>query len=122
VNSSTKITFVVGDGTSTGTISVRTAAGTATSATAFKVSASSISSFSPVSGNSGTKVVIKGTGFIGTTSVTVNGTPARSVTVNSATMITFVVGTGTTAGPIQVATPGGAAVSTTNFTIKGTAK
>ena len=122
VNSSTKITFVIGTGNSTGTVTVRTAGGTATSAARFTVPAPIISSFTPASGNSGTTVVITGTRFIAATSVTVNGTVVRKFTLNSATKITFVVGTGTRAGPVRVKTPGGTAVSKTTFTIKGIAK
>ena len=45
-----------------------------------------------------------------------NGTPAASVTVNSATQITAVAPNGFTAGPIVVTTFGDAATSATNFT------
>lgn len=122
VNSATKLTFVVGVGTSTGTVRISTPGGTAISAAKFTVAAPKINSFTPASGNSGTTVVITGANFTGATAVTVNNTAARKFTVNSATKITLVVGTGTTAGLIRVKTPGGTAASKTNFTIKGIAK
>ncbi len=122
VTSPTKITFVVGTGTSTGTIAVRTPGGTAASAKKFTVPSPKITSFTPVSGNSGTTVVITGNNFTGATAVTVNGTPARTFTVTSATKISFVVGTATTAGLVRVTSPAGTAASAKNFTIKGVAK
>jgi len=121
-NSATKTTFVVGAGTTSGPVTIRTTLGASTSSTAFTIAAPTITSFSPASGNSGTSVTIAGTNFGNATAVTVNGVPARGFTVNSAKKITFIVGTGTTAGPIRVTTPGGTATSTTNFTIKGIAK
>jgi hypothetical protein len=122
VKSATKISMLVGPGTSSGNITVQTPGGTAVSPKQFTVAAPKITGFTPKSGNSGTTVVITGSNFTGVTVVTVNGTPARTFTVNSATKITFVVGTGTTAGLVRVQTPGGTAVSKTNFTIKGVAK
>jgi hypothetical protein len=123
VTSGTQLTFVVGAGSTTGRIRVQAPGGIATSATNFTVvAAPTITSFSPSSGNSGTKVVIKGRNLTGATAVTVNGTPARSFHVDSASQISFVVGTGTTAGLIKVQTRGGTATSASRFTVSGRAK
>ncbi len=79
-----------------------------------QVSPSTITSFSPTSGGSGTSVTITGTNFTGTT-VKFGGTAAASFTVDSATQITAVVGSGAT-GKVTVTTPGGTATSTADFT------
>ena len=61
---------------------------------------------SPDSAATGGTVIITGTNFTGTTSVTFGGVPAKSFTVNSAASITAVVGIGAT-GSIAVTTPSG---------------
>lgn len=73
-----------------------------------------ISSFAPHSGTTGTVVTIAGTHFTGTTQVSFGGT-AASFGVRSDTVITAVVGTGST-GAVKVYTPGGLAVATDSFT------
>ena len=70
-----------------------------------------ISSFSPTSAGTGTSVVITGTYLTGATAVSFGGTAASSYTVNSATQITAVVGSGTS-GSVSVTTPGGTATKT----------
>jgi len=81
----------------------------------------SITSFSPGGGVSGTSVTISGSGLIGTSSVSFNGTPAN-YTVNSSAQITATVPIGATTGPIGVSSAGGGAVSGSNFTVfSGTA-
>ncbi|MBF0551987.1 MAG: DUF1566 domain-containing protein, partial [Deltaproteobacteria bacterium] len=77
--------------------------------------APSIISFTPTSGRTGTSVTITGTNFTGATAVSFGITAAQSLTVNSATQITAVLGTGTT-GTISVTTPGGTATSSGTFT------
>ena len=74
-----------------------------------------ITSFSPTSGGTGTSVSIYGTNFTGATAVTFGGTAAASITVNSSTLITAVVGSGST-GKVTVTTPGGTATSSADFT------
>ncbi len=74
----------------------------------------SITSFSPTSGVAGTDVVITGTGFVGTTSVTFNGV-AAGFTVDSDTQITATVPSGAGTGPIVVTTPLGTAQSAEDF-------
>jgi hypothetical protein len=118
VNSATSISTTVPAGASTGTITVTTPGGTATSATSFTVvPAPTITSFTPASGPVGTVVTITGTNLTGATSVAFNGTAATTFTVNSATQITATVAAGTTTGTISVTTPGGTATSATSFTV-----
>jgi len=71
-----------------------------------KGGATTVTSFSPVFGASGTVVTITGTGFTGATAVSIGGVAATSVTVNSDTQITATAGAGTT-GSVSVSTPTG---------------
>jgi hypothetical protein len=80
-----------------------------------EASSPNISSFTPTLGITGTSVVIIGTNLTGATAVKIGGTAASSFTVNSASQITAVVGSGST-GTISVTTPGGTATSTGSFT------
>jgi hypothetical protein len=77
----------------------------------------SLTSFAPASGVVGTSIVLTGSGFIGTTAVTFNGTRAFSYVVNSDVQLTVVVPPGATTGPIALATPSGTATSATPFTV-----
>ena len=84
---------------------------------------SSITSFSPLSGNTGTVVQVNGISFDGTTSITVNGVsvPATGFTVFNDTTLRFntpIIGTGTVVnkGKIVITTPNGTATSTDNYT------
>ena len=65
-----------------------------------------------------TPVTIIGSSFVGTTAVNFGDTPASSFTVDSETQITAVAGTGAS-GKITVATPGGTATSSADFTFIG---
>jgi hypothetical protein len=63
-------------------------------------------------------VIITGTNLFNVAAVTFNGTAASGFTVNMAgTQITATVPTGATSGLIGVAAKGGAAVSSTGFTV-----
>lgn len=110
VVSPTSILAVVGSGSS-GSISVTTPGGSASLAgfTFTTPPAPAISAFSPASAQQGRLVQITGTNFTGATSVRFGGTAAASFVVNSATLITAVVGVGAT-GSVSVATPGGTAM------------
>ena len=100
----------------TGSVTVTTSAGTATSSGTFSYfPMPSISSFTPTSGGGGKVVTITGANFTGATAVTIGGTPAASFSVVSATSITATVGGGAT-GTIAVTTPGGTATSSGSFT------
>jgi glucose/arabinose dehydrogenase len=115
----TRLIATVPAGATSGTISLTTGAGTATSAGTFTVpgGAPTVSSFNPTSGPVGTSVVIHGTNFSGATAVKFHGTNAQSFTVNSGTQITAVVAAGTTSGTVSVTGPGGTGTSVGSFTV-----
>ena len=75
-----------------------------------------ITGFDPSNGDAGASVTIAGMNFTGTTSVRFNGVVA-SFAVPDDTSITTTVPSGATTGPISVSTPGGTAVSSSDFTI-----
>ena len=77
--------------------------------------APAITSFSPGTGPVSSSVIITGTNFVFATNVTFSGTSA-AFTIDSTTQITATVPSGTTTGPIRVATLGGTATSAVNFT------
>src|SRR5207237_487698 len=117
VNSATSIQATVPAGATTGTISVTTPGGTATSPGSFTViSPPTITSFTPPIGPVGTSVTISGSNFTGTTAVAFNGASA-TFTVQSATTIQATVPTSATTGTISVTTPGGTATSPGSFTV-----
>ncbi|GAA3922423.1 IPT/TIG domain-containing protein [Hymenobacter algoricola] len=76
-----------------------------------------VSSFSPTSGPAGTVVTVLGSGFIGATSLTLNGAALPSFTIVSDIQIVFVVPVGATSGLIGVVSPGGTAFSPGPYTI-----
>jgi large repetitive protein len=100
-------------------ISVTTAAGTATSAGTFTPTLS-ITGFTPVSGPAGTVITISGVGFIATSTVKINGTPATNVTyVSASRQLKATVPAGATTGRITVtntAAPAGTVTSAGTFT------
>jgi len=116
VNSSTKITATVPADAGTGTVSVTTPLGTATSSGKFSVTPT-ITSFSPTSGAVGDTVTVFGTGFSGVTAVRFNGTASDPIAVLSSTQISTRVPAGGTTGTIAVTTAGGSASSATTFTV-----
>ncbi len=121
VSSPGQIALTVPNGATSGPIRVATRNGTATSSTSFTVGAATapppqITSFAPASGQAGSTVTVSGSGFTGTTSVSLNGTPA-SFAVSSASQLTLTVPSGATSGPIQVTTPAGAVSSASSFTV-----
>lgn len=75
-----------------------------------------ITGFSPATGAVGAKVTIKGSSFVGASSVSFNGTHA-SFTVKASGFIVATVPAGASSGPITVTTPGGTATSKKNFTV-----
>ena len=77
--------------------------------------APTITSFTPTSAGAGVTVVITGTNFTGAGTVTFGNTAAQSFTVNSATQITAVVGSGAT-GAISISTASGTGTSSSSFT------
>jgi hypothetical protein len=82
--------------------------------------APTITSFNPTSvcAGSSVEVVITGTNFTGATAVTFNGINAASFTVDNAGQITATTPAVVfSTGKINVATPGGTAISTGDFTV-----
>ena len=117
VLSDTQVKATVPAGAKTGLpISITTLGGVASSPAKFTV-VPVISSFSPTSGPVGTSVVISGTSFSGTTSVTFGGVAATSLQVINDSQVDALVPSGAVTGLIAVTTPGGTANSATNFTV-----
>ena len=113
VNSATSITAVT-PANSAGTVDVRVTTANGTSATSAAdqytyIAAPTVSSISPTAGPSagGTTVMIHGTGFSDTTSVTFGATAATSFTIDSASQITATTPAGTGTVDIVVTTAGG---------------
>jgi hypothetical protein len=119
--SNLQIRATVPGGATSGPISVTNADGTAQSSSNFTVLAPpSITSFTPTSGPVGTAVTITGTNFTGVTSITFNGTPSASFTLDSDTQARAVVPAAGTSGPIIVSNAAGNAGSVSNFTVTQT--
>lgn len=95
-----------------------TVAGTTTPTTTRPAGGPVIASFNPTSGPAGTVVTIAGTGFAGTTQVTLNGAP---VTINSVTSTAISVTTRpySTTGRFAVTANYQTAVSAGTFTVTG---
>ncbi|MBN1368448.1 MAG: IPT/TIG domain-containing protein [Dehalococcoidales bacterium] len=104
-NTDTLITATVGSGAS-GYVAVITADGIATKSGFTFLTTPTITSFNPTSGQQGDSIIITGTGLSGATAVSFGDTAAQSFTVNSATQITAIVGSGSN-GVVSVTTPGG---------------
>src|ERR1043166_2226060 len=75
-----------------------------------------LTGFSPASGPSNSTVVITGTNFVFATNVTFHGISA-AFNIDSTTQITATVPAGATSGSVAVATLGGTATSSSNFTV-----
>ncbi len=105
ITSSSTITAAVGNGAS-GSIEVKSLVGAATKPGFNFISNQppTLSSFTPLSGGTGTTITINGSNFIGATSVSFGGIPASSFNVVSSTSINAVVGSGAS-GSISVSTP-----------------
>lgn len=106
-------------GVSSGTISVITPGGTATSANLF-FAPPTISSFTPTQGLAGTNVTVTGVNFTNATAVLFNGVAAASFKVTNNTTLSAVVPSGASTGPITVEGPGGTNSSAANFTLDST--
>jgi hypothetical protein len=90
-------------GGGSGTFTVHTAAGTATSPTPFTVTAG-VTSISPATAPAGAPVEIGGAGFAGVTAVRFTGAAATVFHVDSTAQITVIVPPGATTGPVSVVT------------------
>ena len=119
VSDATHIAATVPAGATSGTVSVVTPGGTATSDAGFTVTAPAVptlTGFSPTSGPVGTVVTLTGTNLTGASAVRFNGT-AAAFTVSDATHIAATVPAGATSGTVSVVTPGGTATSAASFTV-----
>ncbi|WP_375579129.1 BspA family leucine-rich repeat surface protein [Marivirga tractuosa] len=105
--SDTVITAIVGEGAS-GEVLVTTPGGTATKEGFEFVAPPVITSFNPTSSTTGDIVTIEGLNFTDANLVSFGGAAASSFTLDSDTVITAVVGEGTS-GEVAVRTPGGTA-------------
>src|SRR5262249_57370876 len=76
-----------------------------------------ITGCSPGKARVGDSVTVTGTGFLGATSVTFNGTPDPTFTVIGGKKISATVPDGASTGPISVTTPSGTATSARSFTV-----
>ena len=115
--SATSATAIVPAGAVTGTLTITTAGGAATSATSFTViPPPAISGFTPASGPVGTSVTIDGSGFVAPLTVRFNGLAATSSIV-SATQVRATVPTGATTGTLSVTAAGGSVTSTSSYTV-----
>jgi uncharacterized repeat protein (TIGR03803 family) len=114
--SDTYLTATVPDGATTGSVTVKTSAGTLASNRVFRVTPQLLS-FNPTSGAVGTDVKITGVSLKQATKVAFGGVAATSVTVNSDKQVTATVPTGALTGHITITTPGGVAVSSGVFTV-----
>lgn len=62
-------------------------------------------------------IIINGTNFIGTTSITINNIPVKSYVVNSSTQVTAIISTAQTTGLLTLTTAIGSATSSTSILI-----
>jgi hypothetical protein len=79
-------------------------------------SAPAITSFTPSSGPAGTQVTVSGSGFTGTSQVTLGGASA-TYTVHSDTQLSLTVPPGAVSGPVVVTNSLGSAQSQPSFTV-----
>lgn len=113
----TKILLEINNLVSSGTFSIKNAAGTATSATQLTI-LPTIFRFSPKEGPVGTNVVISGANLSNTSIVQFNGSNAVSITQISTLNVGATVPVGATTGTISLTTTnGGTATSVDIFTL-----
>lgn len=116
VTNNSIIGAIVPSGVTSGTITVTTPGGSATSSSLF-YAPPTVTSFTPTHGSPGTNVTITGANFTNATEVLFNGLAAASFVVTNNTTLSAVVPNGATTGPITVGAPGGTNASATDFTI-----
>ena len=76
-----------------------------------------ITDINPRQGEIGQTIYIYGSGFTGTTDITINGISLDNITVVSDFLLTGEIATGTTSGLVVVTTPGGTATSAFTFIV-----
>ncbi|MDB6058601.1 MAG: domain, repeat protein [Verrucomicrobiales bacterium] len=109
----TQLTVTVPNGATSGAITAANTSGSWVSSNLFYFMPG-IQSFSPVNARPGTNVVIKGTNFLGVTTVAFGGLNAIIFTTNNNTQITAVVPENAVTGLLHVTTPAGQFISTSN--------
>lgn len=117
-NTSTELKLTVPVSTTTGYISVTTGSGTVTSTTQLTVLAPTISKLSPLSGEVGSTVIVKGADLAGVTQVLFTGGVSAKITSVTNTAVTVTVPTGAKTGYVTVVAPQGQAVSSERYTVK----
>ena len=115
VVSDTYMTIAPAAGATTGKVTIVEPGGNLVTPQSFRV-VPTIKKFSPTSGTVGTPVVITGMSLSQTSAVKF-GTVVATFTVNSDTQVTATVPSGAVTGKISITTPGGTAISATNFTV-----
>lgn len=112
-----QITTRVPPGATSGPLTVSTLYGTSNTTASFTVVGPGpyITDFSPISGDSGTKVLIDGLHFTGVTNVTFNGRPGVILSATSDTLLQVAAPAGLTTGPIVVQTTVGNFATSSNF-------
>lgn len=114
VVSDTRIDAVLGQG-ATGSVTLATVAGIASTSGFVYVPVPVVTGFSPTSGEVGTVLRITGQNFTGAQTLLFGGVPTTNFTVVSDSVITTTVGTNSSNGTISVVTAGGTGVSTQIF-------
>ncbi len=120
IGSDEQLTARVPPGAQSGLIRVTTLGGEANGPSSFTVaglSAPLVTAISPTSGGPGTQVTLTGVRFTGTESVRFNMTLAKDITVVSETVLTVIVPSNATTGPVTVSNSAGSGTSTNTFTI-----
>ena len=117
---STQINATVPVGALTGPITITTDGGSVSTATDFQVTAAgdppTLTGVSPGSGAVGTRVILKGSGFVAPMSVTFGGN-IMAVHQFNATQINAIVPAGAVTGPIKVTTDNGTVSTPASFKV-----
>lgn len=111
----TQMKVYVPPGALTGKIEVSNANGTGTSFEDFHATPR-IVSFSPQSGMVDSVVGLTGTNFLGITDLYIGGEPAEVFSIDNDAIFAILT-TNVRSGPIQIETPGGSFITTSNFTV-----
>jgi uncharacterized repeat protein (TIGR01451 family) len=115
VTASTQIRATVPAAAATGPITVTTAVGTSTNQLVFYIPPR-LTTFAPTNGIVGDDIVLRGTNFTAAASVLFNNAGA-AFTINASNMITAVIPTNASTGPLTVITPGGVIITTNVFRV-----
>ncbi|MCS7091673.1 MAG: IPT/TIG domain-containing protein [Verrucomicrobiota bacterium] len=113
----TNLIAYVPENVATGPLTVVTPGGTTNTGSRWFYGTPRIDGFSPLRGSPGTKVLLAGWNFLGTTNVRLGGMQAAFQTPTNNTALVVTVPQGAQAGPIEVFTPGGVSVSAASFLV-----